>query len=562
MDSPPFAASAHPFVLSVLTALVCHVVFKRTETKEYLNILVLLLIVPSALSALFRPYFSAWTSIPLAFATYLGTLVCSIIVYRLSPFHPLAAHPGPVLCKISKLYFALISQTGKQHFYYRQLHERYGDVVRVGPNELAFFTADAIEPMIGVTGLPKGSFWDGRLGHKQRDRRSLIASQDKRCHSARRRMWQQAFTPSSLRIHETIIEKRVAEFVDTLARNAQIVDLTGRLTCFAWDFMVDMAFGGGSTKMREGDVDGMLHLQDTIQKPIVFMTHIPWSGSLYLPLANVFPGRMQLYRRFARDCIAARVRNGSGYTDIFHHLIGEDKDKKEKRPVSELAADAILAITAGSDTTATVLSALFYFLLRNPMTYKRLQGEIDQLGDQVMGFRQQANMPYLNAALNEAMRLVPPVPEGTHRMVREPSQARTIASHYVPPGTQVFIPQYTLFRDKRYFSPLPDSFVPERWLPEDERARLEPNIFANTTEPFILNRAAFIPFSYGPANCVGKKLAWMEMRMLVCAVLRRFDLSFADGWDPQEWEDGLRGYFVVVKGKMPVVVRERIQTVP
>ena len=49
----------------------------------------------------------------------------------------------------------------------------------------------------------------------------------------------------------------------------------------------------------------------------------------------------------------------------------------------------------------------------------------------------------------------------------------------------------------------------------------------------------------------------MEMRMLLCATLRRFDLRFADGWDPKEWEDSLQGFFVMVKGKMPVVVSER-----
>jgi cytochrome P450 len=58
------------------------------------------------------------------------------------------------------------------------------------------------------------------------------------------------------------------------------------------------------------------------------------------------------------------------------------------------------------------------------------------------------------------------------------------------------------------------------------------------------NTAAFIPFSYGPTICAGKNLALMEMRMLLCWVLRRFRFSMAPGFAYKEWEDGIRDWFV------------------
>jgi cytochrome P450 len=58
-----------------------------------------------------------------------------------------------------------------------------------------------------------------------------------------------------------------------------------------------------------------------------------------------------------------------------------------------------MAIVGGSDTTSSAVSNLFWFLLSNPATYKRLQAEIDGLGDGVMDYAQQAHLSYLNCAM-------------------------------------------------------------------------------------------------------------------------------------------------------------------
>jgi len=67
--------------------------------------------------------------------------------------------------------------------------------------------------------------------------------------------------------------------------------------------------------------------------------------------------------------------------------------------VIEVVSDGGLAIIAGSHTTSSALSNLFYLLLANPVVYRRLQAEIDDLGDNAMDFARQAHMTYLNAAM-------------------------------------------------------------------------------------------------------------------------------------------------------------------
>ena len=99
----------------------------------------------SVLGPLFRTY-----------AIFYTTLILSVVSYRLSPFHPLAKYPGPTLAKVSKLWFvsihsgrmtrclvlmihrfkAYLGWQGKQYVHYRNLHKKYGDVVRVGTSSL------------------------------------------------------------------------------------------------------------------------------------------------------------------------------------------------------------------------------------------------------------------------------------------------------------------------------------------------------------------------------------------------------------------------------------------
>ena len=123
------------------------------------------------------------------------------------------------------------------------------------------------------------------------------------------------------------------------------------------------------------------------------------------------------------------------------------------------------------------------------------------------------------------------------------------------------MPIYSLQRDARNFV-VPDTYWPERWLIAGGRATLaEYPIPASTPfshADFIHNEAAFIPFSYGPMNCVGKSLAWLEMRVVVCAVLQRFRIRAAEGWSLDKYEREFCDYFVTTRGDVPVVLERRV----
>ena len=131
--------------------------------------------------------------------------------------------------------------------------------------------------------------------------------------------------------------------------------------------------------------------------------------------------------------------------------------------------------------------------------------------------------------------------------------------HFIPEETQVAPWAYVVHRDSKHYSPIPESFWPDRWLPLSDRQPPEfpRNPLKDEKKPFILNTAAFIPFSFGPANCAGKNLAYMEMRMVVALVIQRVNLSLDNDYDPSQWEKGLEDFFLVKKGKLPVVLSPR-----
>lgn len=143
-----------------------------------------------------------------------------------------------------------------------------------------------------------------------------------------------------------------------------------------------------------------------------------------------------------------------------------------------------------------------------------------------------------------------------------------ISFSLVPVGTTCQIPTWCLHRDPRHFSPRPEEFWPERWLPEASK------LAEAQGEEFVLNLHAYMPFNYGsifplmwmllysyllsgPGNCVGRSLALSEMRTVLSSLIRRFDIHFAPGYAPEDWERTLRDQYILMRGKLLAVVTER-----
>lgn len=219
-----------------------------------------------------------------------------------------------------------------------------------------------------------------------------------------------------------------------------------------------------------------------------------------------------------REKVERRKQLSPDYTDFMTHLIqAEDKDQLE---FEDLLNNAETLIIAGSETTATLLSGVTYYLLANPNVLTRLVKEVRSSFDsqEEITVAKVNGLNYMLACLDEALRLYPPAAT-THPRVIAPPGA-TIAGRFIPAGVSVGMSQYAAFRTSLNWSHRLE-FIPERWLEQRD------TLFAND------KRDVLQPFSYGPRNCIGRNLAYIEMRLILAKLLWNFDLELADGC--QDW---------------------------
>jgi len=135
----------------------------------------------------------------------------------------------------------------------------------------------------------------------------------------------------------------------------------------------------------------------------------------------------------------------------------------------ELRLTSSILILAGSETSATCLSGAMYFLLQHPEWTSQLLSELRSAfrSSSKMTFQSLAPLKVLNSIIQESLRMYPPLPIDLPRMTSK--EGATIAGTYIPPHTRVGIPMYPAFHSATNLKD-PDTFVPNRWLGDEEYA--------------------------------------------------------------------------------------------
>ena len=177
----------------------------------------------------------------------------------------------------------------------------------------------------------------------------------------------------------------------------------------------------------------------------------------------------------------------------------------------EIADNVLTMLLAGEDTTANSLAWTLYFLARHPEVQARMGAEVDAaLGDHALeSFEQTRELPYLDAVINEAMRLKPVAPLN----VVEANRDLTIGQLRLRRGDPVAILSRAIaLRETAFEQPL--RFDPERWLLVDGGRR-------------GFNPRSFMPFGSGPRLCPGRSLALLEMKTVLAMIARHFRVDAA-----------------------------------
>ncbi|KAF7303620.1 hypothetical protein MIND_00591300 [Mycena indigotica] len=523
-------------------ALANHVYCNRYEPKTAHNALLALVSQPILLVLLLGP--KTITGLLLVNSVFFTTLALSITTYRLSPWHPLAHIPGPRAARISKLWAVKVGISGNRHRVLKDLHDLYGDCVRIGPNEISINNVEAVKSVLGPGGFQKGQFYDifsdAKLGT------STLLGLRGDAHANRRRIWNRGMSTDSLKDFEVILAKRVALLLtqlDEFAREGRQIDIAEWFTYLTSDFMGDMAFGGGFEMMRDGgDKDGVYAANKLGVKLSSIIAQIPWLW----PTINLLPS-VQQFRLFARQRTKARIAAGpKEHKDLWYHLMDEDGHEKVKPTIAEVVGDGALAIVAGTDTSSLALATFVWCMLSNPDIYARAKAEVDTVYpdlDAILDAGKHEELKIVTACLQEVLRLFPPIPSAGARKVSA-GDSRLIANRFfIPEHTQICLPAYAIHRNPKNFYPAPEKYDPDRWL-------------RPLSDSEILNQAAFIPFSYGAANCAAKNLAWRELLITASAILKQYDMRFAEP-EAGHWVDTIKDFYVTDAGKLKVHITLR-----
>jgi cytochrome P450 len=205
--------------------------------------------------------------------------------------------------------------------------------------------------------------------------------------------------------------------------------------------------------------------------------------------------------------IAERRKSGDDHGDLLSMLLhAQDEESGRTMTDRQLRDELMTMFMAGHETTAGALAWTWALLSRNPDAEAKLHAELDSvLGGRTPRFDDLPKLAYTAAAVNESMRIYPPV----WVVGREAIEPFEVGGHRFPAGMTAYMPQWVIHRDPRWFDD-PEAFRPERWLD----GRLE-----------AMHRYAYFPFGGGPRICVANNFALMEATLVVGAIAQRYRLG-------------------------------------
>lgn len=460
-------------------------------------------------------------------------------------FHPLSKYPGPKLAACTELWYAKSWTGGKWHARINNAHRTYGDIIRIAPNELSFASVQAFKDIYGPPSKTRKLFNKSDLFYDT-GIQSIVFEMDPDEHAKQYKLFAPSFRASAVRSQEHVVQEHVDLFVSQLkSRGEAGIDATAWFEWLAFDIIGQLAFGesfGAVSKAEPhywvsllhgatyGSSVGLLAKRIAILGPI-----LRWAPRFSQGAANAIKA-MEQHAALTLEKTRSRIKMGNehGVEDFLAPAIGKLSEE-------QLAHQGFIFLTAGAETSATALAAAVWYLSRPAHAHclARLQDEVrngfaryeDITGDAV------AHLPYLNAVLEETMRLMPPSPVGPPRV----SPGETVDGVYVPKGVYVSADIWSFTRDPRNVEgPAgPDVFEPSRWV--------DPGRGRPYSAPFII----------GPRMCIGVNLAWLEMRVTLAKMVYAFDWALKDEAEGEDWLERCQLLQLWKKPKLMVRVTPR-----
>ncbi|CAG5130549.1 unnamed protein product [Candidula unifasciata] len=246
---------------------------------------------------------------------------------------------------------------------------------------------------------------------------------------------------------------------------------------------------------------------------------------LKLALAGIFPVLIPFLRLFnigyfkqadiqffedtLKTIILERTVTSKGKSDFIQMLLEAEFEPTEgihgdtKLTTEELVAQGLFFLIAAYDAGSNVLQFLFYELAKHQDVQDKVVKEIQTVIGQTTEptYDNCKRLRYTEAVIEEVLRMYPPV----HILTRTTTQETVLNGIRVPANIGIIIPVYNIGRDPEFF-PNPDKFNPDRFM-QEHRGNMNP--------------ATFLPFGFGPRQCIAVRLVIMQFKIALVHVMRK-----------------------------------------
>ena len=396
-----------------------------------------------------------------------------------------------------------------------QVSEAYGDVVYfgLGPLDTYMLTNPADIERVLVSDdakYHKPDFQDDAIGTLLGD--GLLLSEGETWRK-QRELAQPSFDPRRIdSLGETMTEHATA-MVDGWA-DGEVRDVQLEMARVTVKIIVDAMFGSSLSDERVRTVQENLEPLGKRFEPDPMRFLIPdWAPTRenreYKESISILEGVIDdvvAERRGTEDDPAAAVAGEDGPPMDLLSVLLRAKNRNEQTD-QQIRDEMMTMLLAGHDTTALTLTYAFYLLSQHPEAEAAVQAEVDEVcGGETPTVAHVRRFDYLERALQEAMRLYPPV----YVIFREPQVDVRLGGYRVPAGSAIMLPQWVVHRSPRWYD-APDEFDPDRWLPERRAKR---------------PRFSYFPFGGGPRHCIGKRFSMMEAQLILATVAQEYELDY------------------------------------
>lgn len=367
------------------------------------------------------------------------------------------------------------------------------------------------------------------------------------------------FSTKSLRkFVETAVDaelsNRLIPILQTAAAEKTVVDFQDILQRFAFDNVCKIAFGydpGYLNPSLKREKFATAFEKSVLLSCNRFTSFIPYfwkiNKALNVGLERELKIAVKEVRGFAKEIIREKKRRISSAESV------EDGDLLSRfldvgHSDEDFITDIVISfILAGRDTTSAALTWFFWLLSNHQEVEAEIlrETQIEKSGA-VSGYDEVKEMVYTHAALCDSMRLYPPVALDTKEAVNDDVWPDGTV---VKKGVRVSYHPYAMGRVGKVWGEDWAEFRPSRWLKRAAGGGGEKWSFVNR------DSFTYPVFQAGPRICLGKEMAFLQMKRVVGGVLRRFRVVpvVVDGAEPVYVLD----MTAKMKGGFPVTIEER-----